>query len=60
MVSKTLIHTTGLIVNIVHFLLYVTEIVKQSHAVRGGRFESSFLTCPGEPNTHTWGTTPPT
>ena len=30
------------------------EIVKQSHAVRGGRFESSLLTWPVEPNTHVW------
>jgi hypothetical protein len=35
-----------------HLLLYVTEIVKQSQTVRGGRFESSFLTWPGKPNTH--------
>ena len=34
--------------------------VKQSQTVRGGRFESSFLTWPGKPNTHIWGTTPPT
>ena len=33
----------------------MTEIVKQSQTVRGGRFESSFLTWPGEPNTHAWG-----
>ena len=35
------------------------EIVKQSQAVRGGRFKSGFLTWPGEPNTHAWGTPSP-
>ena len=38
----------------------MTEIVKQSQTVRGGQFESSLLTWPGKPNTHIWGTTPPT
>ena len=41
-------------------LLYVTEIVKLSQTVRGGRFESSFFTLQGKPNTHVWGTTAPT
>ena len=52
--NKALIHTTRLIINIFHLLLYVTEIVKQSQTVRGGRFELSLLTWPGEPNTHVW------
>ena len=56
-VNKTLIHITGLIINIFHLLLCVTEIVKQSQTVRDGRFESSFLTWPGEPNTRTLGST---
>ena len=37
-----------------HLLLYVTEIVKQSHAVRDGRFRIEFQ--PGQGNlTHTYG-----
>ena len=37
-----------------HLLLYVTEIIKQSHAVRGGRFWIEFQ--PGQGNlTHTHG-----
>ena len=48
-----------IIIIIFHLLLYVTEIVKQSHAMRGGRFESSLLTWPGEPNTHVRGTMSP-
>jgi len=31
-----------------HLLLYVTEIIKQSHAVRGGRFRIEFQ--PGQGN----------
>ena len=60
MVDKTLYHTTRLIIIfIIHLLLYVIEIIKQSHAIRGERFESSLLTWPGEPNTHVRGTTSP-
>ena len=44
-------HTTEFINIIFHLLLYVTEIVKQSQIVRSGRFESSFLTLQGKPNT---------
>ena len=37
-----------------HLLLYVTEIIKQSHAVRGGRFRIEFQ--PGQGNLdHTHG-----
>src|SRR6185437_40192 len=37
-----------------HLLLYVTENIKQSHAVRGGRFRIEFQ--PGQGNlTHTHG-----
>ena len=37
-----------------HLLLYVTEIIKQSHAVRGGRFWIEFQ--PGQGNLdHTYG-----
>ena len=37
-----------------HLLIYVTKIVKQSHAVRGGRFQIEFQ--PGQGNlTHTHG-----
>ena len=52
--SKALNHTTRLLINMFHLLLCVTEIVKQSQTVRGGWFESSLLTWPGEPNTHVW------
>ena len=34
--------------------------VKQSQTMRSGRFESSFLTLQGKPNTHAWGMKSPT
>ena len=46
-----------------HHITLVTlcdKSVKQSQTMGRGRFESSFLTWPGKPNTHVWGTTPPT
>ena len=42
-VGKTINQPSIFIIFIFHSLLYVTEIVKQSHAVRGGRFRIEFL-----------------
>ena len=51
--GKNINHPSVFIIIIMFYLLlYVAEIVKQSHTVRCGRLELSLLTWPGEPNTH--------
>ena len=40
--GRATIYSTSSIIIMFHLLLYVTEIVKQSHAVRGGRFRIEF------------------
>ena len=46
--------TSSIIIIMFHLLLYVTEIIKQSHAVRGGRFRIEVQ--PGQGNLdHTYG-----
>ena len=52
--GRATIYSTSSIIIMFHLLLYVTEIVKQSHAVRDGRFRIEFQL--GQGNlTHTHG-----
>ena len=52
--GRATIYSTSSIIIMFHLLLYVTEIVKQSHAVKAGRFQIEFQPAQGN-LTHTHG-----